>query len=176
MSGEREPWSAWSGWLYPLAGATLYALDSTYSTLVLAAALALLGVGTFAFHWWPDSDTTQSLDHAGMNATYAVLATAAVGGNLVALLVAASLALAAELVWDRPNRALMGALVFLTLVATWSPLSVAGFSLLGVGFAVWQIRDPLSLGPIRLTPDTGHALWHLLTAAGTALLYLGGTP
>lgn len=161
-----EPVSAWTALAYVGAGVVVFVVQGDGESAVFAAALAFLGVGTFLYHYRRGVGWTRDLDHAAMNAAYLALATGAVGGPWWTMaLAAAAGAMVVEYVLDHPNRVLMGTLVWIALVAglfTGSlPLTVAGVILMGLGFAAWNLEG-----------DGWHAVWHLLTATGTALMYL----
>lgn len=175
--GMTNNWvvSAWTGLAYPAAGLALYGYLQTPESAVFAAALALLGFGTWAFHIGDWQEWESDADHAGMNAVYLTLATFAATGSVVFMVVAFIGALYIEYVRDHPNRVLMGFTVFLTFGAGFQQrptLALAGFALMAAGFAAWGIREQTPVGPVIVTPDLSHGLWHLGTAIGTPLLYL----
>lgn len=172
MLDFKQPVSTWTALAYVAAGVVVGFLQGwTLPATVFAAAMALLAAGTAAMHARHGESWAHDLDHAGMNAAYGALATRAATGDgtlaaLAMIAAAVSGALLVEAYLDRPNRELMGAFVWVTFVAGVTtgavPMAVAGLILMGVGFLAH-----------RKGGDYYHAAWHVLTAAGTALLYLG---
>lgn len=162
----NDPLSVLTAAAYPLAGVSMAELSLWRpESLVMLAALTLLGAGTAAHHWTGLSDRRgQDLDHAGMVATYAALATAAVGPWYWMLGAAAVGAVLVEYAYDLPNRALLGACVWIAIVAGF----VSGVWWI-TGFGVLFMATGAALQP---GGDLEHSAWHVLTAIGTALLYL----
>lgn len=178
MKGH-EPISAWTAFAYVAAGAYVLLTRETANATVFSVAMCLLALGTFVFHAF-DTVWANDLDHAGMNAVYAALATAAVPGTGWVLIgLAAVLGVAAEYAADAPNRAMIGGLMWITIVSGLTAgsvlLTAAGTVLMAAGLAVWTVKRAKPLFGVMLTPDRAHGAWHLLTAAGTACLYLAVT-
>lgn len=168
----REPLSVYTAASYPIAGAVSGLVVGGPLSWVWAASMALLGLATAWFHWTggpPSSDA----DHATMNAVLVTLATGAVGAPVWMIVVGAVAAAGVVELWlDRPNRVLLAGLGWVAVcdaVASGHELlGFGGFALIGFAFAVWQVKT-----------DRTHAVWHVLTGIGLALLWagsVGGTP
>lgn len=162
----EDPISTSTAPAYFVMGLLLYRDLGTPESAVFALCLLALTAGTAAMHYrW--SEGTASADHAGMNATYLALLTYGLGGGALAMGVAALAgAVLVEFVLNHRNRVLMGVCVWGAIVAGLAggtpSLTITGVLLMAVGMAFWLMRN-----------DIAHGLWHLLTAPGTALLYLG---
>lgn len=160
-----EPISTWTGLAYGVVGVLLWLELGTPEAAVMALCLVALTAGTVAMHYrW--TEEASRADNAAMNATYLALLTLALGGGAVPMGLAALGGAALEVWTDRPNRVLMGVCVWGGIVAgmvgSASTLTVSGVILMTAGFFFWLQKS-----------DVSHGLWHLLTAPGTALLYLG---
>lgn len=160
----REPISAVTALAYVATGAALVTRSTSLEAIVFAVALAFLAFGTGLFHA-RKSERTRDFDHAGMNAALVALATYAAGGTWWLMAVGAiAAAVVVEFMMDHPNRVLMGAMVWIGLVAAFAAGNVwelmAAIVLMGSGFALWQFET-----------DWAHGAWHVLTAAGMGLLF-----
>lgn len=165
MIDPDEPISTWTGLAYGVAGVLLYRELATPEAAVMALCLVALTAGTVAMHYrW--TERTSRADNAAMNATYLALLTFALGGGAVPMGLAALGGVAVEVVFERPNRVLMGVCVWAAIVAGLTgfhpTLTVLGIVLMAGGFGFWLQKT-----------DLHHGLWHLMTAPGTAFLYLG---
>lgn len=171
----REPLSTVSNAAYLGAAAVVLYFDRSAVALIFAVALVLLALGSGWMHATSlkrhgetlIDPAAEALDHAGMHAALAALATYAVGGGPL-LVLAGSIAapLALELYFDvRIEVAVALYLWFagvgLVLAGAFASLLI-GLALFGAGYALWHRHT-----------DAAHALWHLLTAAGLAVLFLG---
>lgn len=166
MSSPKDPISVVTAGAYPIAGVAVARLSLWRpEALVLLAALTLLGVGTAMHHWTGLGDRFgRDWDHAGMVATYAALATAAVGGAFWMFAAAVLAVFLMEVQWDVRYEAMIGACVWIAIVAGF----VSGIPWF-TGFGATCMGVGMILQPGR---DLEHGGWHLLTALGTAALYL----
>lgn len=162
----RDPLSVLSALAFPAIGYVIGLLSRwDGASRVMFGALLLLCVGTMLHHWTGLSDSFgRDWDHAGMVATYAALATAAVGSWPWMLGAAVLAVVLMEVKWDVPYRGMIGACVWIAIVA-------------GFVSGVWWITlaGVVSLAGAMLVQggdDLHHSAWHLLAAFGTMLLYL----
>lgn len=156
----REPWSAWTGLLYPVAA--LWTLAEAPTTAgPFAAAMIVLGVGTWAMHFrW--TDHTARLDHAGMMAVLGMLVVlpAPWWVALVAGAVGAGMAWWTAL-YSHEVTAFLAVLVVLGATGSDPFMAVVGLGFLLAGVAMIRGLEET---------DGTHAIWHLLTATGLATL------
>jgi len=147
------------------------------ASAVMGAALCALGVGSFLYHGLKTLWANE-LDVAGMYVTFGALATHALAPAhpATAWLMALSGSLLAVLfVYVLPPVKLevqMGMLLYFTalpaILTGASALAWTSLGLFVLGYLAWHL-DRARAPFIGLW---GHALWHLLTAAAIALMYL----
>lgn len=161
-----EPWSTWTALAYMVTGslAVAYA-DGSAESWVFFVFCYLLAVGTGWMHWrWtPD---TQDLDRSGMNASFAALAVLGVGGGPWLMAAWGLLAGGMEWLMEFPNRPLVVAFGSVPLAAMmaagdwWNAFgAVACFS---AGYLMWTLDSDLT-----------HGIWHVFTAAGMYVFFVG---
>ena len=174
-----EPFNAVSNVAYLVAGWVTYQLSGDRPSLVFAAAMALLCIGSTLYHG-TKALWAARLDHAGMYAVFAALAVYGIAPLHPAIptimaVAAAVAAIGFAFVFPGDLNARMGLLLLLMAIRAFllgSPrLAVLGLGLFALAFGAWTLD-------IRSTflGRFGHAIWHLLTAGAMAAMFLGLTP
>lgn len=163
----QQPVNSWSSFAYAVAGAVVLVVEGTPESRVFAVAMGLLALGSFLYHAWP-TIRTAALDHAGMYAVFIALATYLVGGSWWAMALGAGVGAYLFRFAFRLNlNVMMGTFLWFALVASWGPLAWISVGLFGLAMSAWLLdRNRWLLG------RWGHGLWHGLTAAAIALMYV----
>lgn len=172
-SDERVPVgvrNTYSNLAYAAAGIALYLTERTPESVVMAAALVLLCLGSMAYHAVPGR-LTNALDHGGMYGSFLGLATYAAGGTWIPMLAALFLGtLTFRFAHRAPLNAMMGLFCWVAGVAAWAsgsrPLLYASAASFALAMAAWTC-DKRRLW----TGRWGHAVWHVGTATGLGLLF-----
>lgn len=175
LTWPAQPLNTWSNLAYGVAGLTVFALAPSGVTAVIAVCLLLLTIGSGLYHGWP-CKVTNRLDHLGMNLSFSAILGAALGFAAWKLVLFVGLWGVVGVLW-RPNVNLsMAVLLGLTWAVSafpgWPPLMVFSALAFLLAYAVWLLdrwNDGWAVGRY------GHALWHVLTAAGLGLLAGGVT-
>lgn len=169
------PRNTYSNLAYAACGLFLYWLHGTPESLVMAASLGFLCLGSMAYHAVPGRFTA-ALDHAGMYATFLALATYAAGGTWIPMLAAAvGGALVFQLLVRADLNAMMGVFLWIAGVAAWHRgtywllfLSATGF----VAAMCFWLLDKRR----ELVGRWGHAAWHIGTSISISCMYLAQRP
>ena len=151
---------------YPMAG---LAAMAAYPGLSAMTALTLLGFASAIYHW-TRATWAEHFDYAAILLTFGLPTGVALGlPEWTAFGAALAFSALAWLAW-RTKVLVVGVLVLLLLMQAWDTgYALPAFGLLGAGYlASWL--DTLK----RFSwPRWGHGTWHVLTAVGIVLLYLG---
>ncbi|MGD9525041.1 MAG: hypothetical protein AB7P61_07600 [Gemmatimonadales bacterium] len=176
------PRNTWSNAAYVLAGVVVVLLDRTLAGWVMAGSLVMLGLGSGLYHGFKTLWANR-LDHVGMYLTFGALAVHASAPRHPVtpwLMLVTGVALAVLLSYVIPRVSLdlqMGMLLWFSMIPAVllgsASLALLSFGVFLAAYLCWQLDKHRAL--LRLW---GHALWHILTAAAIAMMYLaakGGT-
>ena len=173
------PLNTWSNVAFLAAGWAGWALARSGPALVFALEMSVLAVGSALYHGFKTVLTDQA-DEGGMYLVLSGLATYALAPHLpwiaiamavVSMIVTVGILLGPN--WSRYLDPLTGAFIGVAALALVfrGRYFIAGtaLALLGAAFMAWH-DDRDRTFPV---PRAGHALWHLLSAAGLLALFLG---
>ena len=172
------PRNTWSNAAYIVVALILLAtLGTAPQTVVMAAALTALGLGSGLYHGFK-TIWANRLDHVGMYMVFGALSVYGIMGRHAAapaLMVVTGVLLAGLFTYTGIKASLdiqMGVLFYFTMLPAFvfgdPKVAGAALALFLLGFGAWQLdkrRSPL----IGLW---GHALWHILTAPAIGLMYV----
>lgn len=178
LNRRRPPYgprNAWSNVAYLFAGFFPLPLVPGYPAFMFALAMGWLAYGSFTYHAYK-TVAAHKADWSGMYAVFGVLAayaysvsTPAAGPVMAAVGVSGALL---AYVWRAGSaNALIGVLLVLSFVPAYfngdSRLAIASLGLFLAAKACWVMdKNTAYLGL------WGHALWHVLTAAALACMFL----
>lgn len=174
-----EPVNSYSNLAYLAAGWVTFRLIGSWPAAVFGAAMAYLCVGSALYHGVKTMWAVK-LDHSAMYGVFATLAFYAMAPEhpqIVWPVLIGGVASAWLLRFEFPGNinVRMGLLLSLMLVGallrghTW--LGVWSIGLFAVAFAIWNM-DKKKI----LWGRFGHGIWHVLTAAAIAVMFLALTP
>lgn len=173
-----EPINSYSNLAYYAAGITVFVVVGTASSAVFAAAMTFLCIGSAMYHGLK-THKTAALDHAGMYGVFAALTIHTMAPEeAVWIPMAVGSGLAAWIFryqFKAHLHSMMGLFLALTAVGAFYRGSVllAGIAIgcFVLGFLIWN------LGRRRIFGGRwAHGLWHLLTAAAMALMFMSMIP
>jgi hypothetical protein len=162
-----QPVNTVSNLAYAVAGIVTALVMGTAVSWVFAGAMTLLCIGSSAYHSWP-STKTAALDHAGMYATFLAL----VFGSLlnvwwVVALIAVGGAWVYRYAFTVNLNLMMGTFLAVILATKQNTMALIALGVFLLAMGAWQMdRRRWVLG------RWGHGLWHVLTAAAIALMFV----
>jgi hypothetical protein len=171
------PRNTWSNAAYVAAGFALLWADRTPPTVVMCAALVMLGIGSGLYHG-AKTKWANKLDHVGMYLVFGGLVAHGVDPAhpyTPALMLVTGVLLAGLFSYTGIKVSLdiqMGLLLYLSslpgvLLGNWAELAW-GYGLFLTAFLAWH----LDLRRSKLVGLWGHAVWHVLTALAIGAIYL----
>jgi hypothetical protein len=170
-----EPFNTWSNLAYLAAGWVTLRVLETRPAMVFAAAMALLCIGSSLYHG-TKAIWASRVDQSGMYAVFAALAFYGIAPEHpdIGFVMGAGafvMAIGFAFVFPGDLNARMGLLLLLLSARAFllGSALLAGVSLghFALAFALWNLdKRTAILGRF------GHALWHVLTAAAMALMFM----
>lgn len=177
LSVPVEPVNTYTNLAYLAAGLTLVGWRPSWPAAVMAAALAILCVGSSLYHGLK-THWAERLDVAGMYCVFGAMAIYAlapdhpwIGPVMLGGMTVGALTL------NRPGDLNERMGILLTLISlrgfllghAW--LALASLTIFAVAYLAWNLdhRDPPPTGRY------GHAIWHVCTAAAIALMFVAIT-
>ena len=174
-----EPINTYSNLAYLAAGWITFRMIDTWPAVLFAVVMAYLCIGSALYHG-VKTIWAAALDHSGMYAVFAALAFYAMAPLdpwIIVPMLIGSAAAAYFLRYEFQGNVAVRMGIFLSLVLVgaifrgdaW--LGVVGIVVFAVAFGIW------TMGKQRVFWGRwGHGLWHLLTAAAIALMFVALTP
>ena len=173
------PINTFTNLAYCIAGIWLFLTTQSATSFVVGLALFILGICSGVYHGFKTIWSSR-YDHIGMYSVFLTIAIYAISPThrfiapLMALgAIAGSLALTYAPNWKRILNPVLGTLIGISLLAgllngkpTFSLISLGTF---GLAYIIWQ----LDVKRLFFIKRWGHGIWHILSAVGVILLYMG---